>query len=348
MPDWTKYVRERLPLDRIRGGLETEILEELATHLEDTYQEARNKGATPAEAEARAMAEVGDWEELAARIVRTRQGAGSSRAAEELEAAEERMRLKGGGWAPLADAMQELRFTLRRLRKAPGFSLVVLLTLAIGIGATTAIFSVVKGVLLDPLPFDEPEQLVGIWNAAPGMGEDQLPQSLAANAVYEDDARALQDVGVWTLTRTSIRGPEGPEDILGMRVTQGIFAALRVQPTLGRSFTFEDTQTQSSLTIILAHNYWRDVFDEDPGVLGRTVEVGGYQREIIGVMPAGFRFMDRDPHSTFPLDTIRQASRSRTSCTRALDAWPLVFQWRRPSRTSTDFCCWAPSVIRER
>jgi putative ABC transport system permease protein len=301
MPDWTKYIRQHLPRNRFRGEMEGEILEELATHLEDAYSEALGRGATPAEAEAWAVTEIGDWEGLAKEILRTREGAEASRAAQALEESEAKLRSKGGGWVPLADLIQDLRFTLRRLRKAPGFSSVVLLTLAIGIGATTAIFSVVKGVLLDPLPFEDAEQLVGIWNAAPGMGEDQLPQSLASNAVYEDDARAFQDVGVWTMTRTSVLGPEGPEEILGMRVTQGIFDALRAQPVLGRNFTFEDTQTDSPLTIILTHRYWQDVFGGDRDVLGQTVDVGGYAREVIGIMPAGFRFMDRDPAFYLPL-----------------------------------------------
>jgi putative ABC transport system permease protein len=301
MPNWTKYIRENLPSDLFRGEMEGEILEELAAHLEDAFAEARSRGATAEEAEAMAVAEIQDWEGLAKNILGTRAGAKVPGVSSAVEASESKMRSRGGGWVPFADFVQELRFTLRRLRKSPGFSSVVLLTLAIGIGATTAISSVVKGILLDPLPFDEPDQLVGIWNAAPGMGEEQLPQSLAINAVYEDDARAFQDVGVWTMTRASVLGPEGPEDILGMRVTQGVFGALRVQPFLGRRFTFDDTQNQSPLTVILAHQYWRDVFDGDRGVLGQTVDVGGFDREIIGIMPDGFRFMDRDPAFYLPL-----------------------------------------------
>jgi predicted permease len=301
MPDWTKYIKSHLPRQLMRGELEGEILEELAAHLEDTYTEALARGATPEEAEASALEEVQDWDGLAENILRSREGARVAPVNRALEASESKIRSRGGRWVVAADFLQELRFTLRRLRKAPGFTAVVLLTLAMGIGATTAIFSVVKGVVLDPLPFDEAHQLVGIWNAAPGMGEEQLPQSLAMNAVYEDDARSFQDVGVWTMTRASVLGPEGPEDILGMRVTQGVFDALRVQPFLGRSFTFDDTQTRSPLTVILAQHYWEDVFDGDREVLGQTIDVGGFDREIIGVMPEGFRFMDREPAFYLPL-----------------------------------------------
>ncbi|MFC1660384.1 ABC transporter permease, partial [Gemmatimonadota bacterium] len=155
--------------------------------------------------------------------------------------------------------------------------------------------------LLDPLPFDHPEQLVGIWNAAPGMGEDQLPQSLAFNSVYEDEARVFQAVGVWTMDRASVMGTEGPEELLDMLVTDGVFRALRVQPILGRGFTSEDTQTDSPFTVILSHQYWEDRYNADPGVLAQTLTVGGSPREIIGVMPRGFRFLDRDPVLFRPL-----------------------------------------------
>jgi predicted permease len=133
------------------------------------------------------------------------------------------------------------------------------------------------------------------------MGEAQLPQSLAFNAVYEDDAPVFQDVGVWTMSRSSVMGNEGPEELLDMMVTQGVFRALRVQPVLGREFTFDDTQLGSPLTVILSHRYWEDRYNGDPGVLGQTLTVGGAPREIIGVLPEGFRFMDRDPAFYRPL-----------------------------------------------
>lgn len=295
MPDWTKYIRRHLPLERFRGETESEILDELAAHLEDAYAEAVATGASPQEAEALAVSQIEDWEELANSILRSRDGARIPRASQAVERSEANLRSRGGRWIPVADALQELRFTLRRLSKAPGFSAVVLLTLAIGIGANTAIFSVVKGVLLDPLPFEDAHELVGIWNAAPGMGEEQLPQSMAINAIYEDEARVFQDVGLWTMSRSSVMGTEGPEEVLNMVVTQGVFPALRVQPSIGRGFTFEDTQNQSPLTLILSHRYWMDRFDGDPGVLGEVLSVSGSPREIIGVLPADFRFMDRDP-----------------------------------------------------
>ena len=190
--------------------------------------------------------------------------------------------------------LQEIRFTIRRLWKAPAFTVVVLISLGVGMGATTAIYSVVKGVLLDPLPYDDPDQLVAVWNTAPGMGEDLLPQSFAVNAVYEDDARSLEHVGLWGGATSAVMGADGPEEVPAVVVTQGVFPALGVHPFLGREFTFEDTQIGSPLTVILAHSFWVSRFGADPDALGQTVTVTNIPREIIGVMPDGFRLMDRD------------------------------------------------------
>jgi predicted permease len=300
MRDWKGYVRENLPERRFRGEIEPEIHEEIAAHLEDVYTEALRRGASDAEAEARALAQVEDWEALAESIAGTRAQARASRTAAELEASEAALRSRGGRWGLLADLLQELRFTFRRLRKAPVFTLVVLLSLGIGIGANTAMYSVVKGVLLDPLPFDEPHELVGVWNSAPGMGEDLLPQCFAINAVYEDESRAFEHVGIWGGAVSAVMGTDGPEEVPAMLVTHGIFPALGVQPALGRGFTFEDTQLGSPRTVILAHRYWVDRMGADPGAIGKTLDVSGTPREIIGVMPEGLRIMDRDPDLYHP------------------------------------------------
>ncbi|MGD2120702.1 MAG: ABC transporter permease [Gemmatimonadota bacterium] len=301
MPDWYRYLKENLPRDQFRGELEQEILEELAGHLDDAFTEALSRGAAPEEAEARVVAEIQDWEAFARNILRTRKGAQPHRAADAMERSEVRIRRRGGRWVSVADALQELRLTLRRLAKAPGFSLVAVLTLAIGIGATTAIFSVVKDVLLDPLPYEDAHELVWVGNAAPGMGADLNFQSLAFNAMYTDEAQSLEHTGVWTTSTTTVMGTEGPQELSDVLMTEGVLQALEVQPVLGRAFTFEDTQTGSPFTILLSHRYWVDRFDADPNVLGQTLTVGETPREIIGVMPEGFRLMDQDPPFYRPL-----------------------------------------------
>jgi len=305
MCDWKKHVEEHLPRERFRGDMESDIRDEIAAHLEDVYRAALARGVGRPEAEALARAEIDDWEALAATILCTREGAADSVAAQRLEETEASLRARGGLFSALADISQEFRFAGRRLRKAPGFSAVVLLTLSIGIGATTAIFSVVKGVLLDPLPFDEPDRLVAVWNSAPGMGEDLFPQNLAFNAANEDEARSFENIGVWVPTNASVMGTEGPEEMPVLAVTQGVLPALRVEPILGRTFTREDIRVEAPRTILRAYRYWETRFDSDPGAIGQTLQISGAQWEIIGVMPEGFRFLDRDPDLYMPFQHDR-------------------------------------------
>jgi putative ABC transport system permease protein len=301
MPDWKRVVRENLPGGRFRGGMAAEIQEEIAAHLEDTYVDALRMGATEEQAEAHAGAQIDDWEALAERIAASRGGSAESWTAQELDASELALRRRGGQWTRVADLLQETRLTLRRLRRAPVFTLVVLLSLGVGIGANTAIYSVVKAVLLDPLPYSDADRLVAVWNTAPGSGEDLIPQSLAVNAVYEDEARAFEHVGVWRPTTAAVTDGDAPMEVPSLQVTHGLFPALGVEPILGRSFTFEDTQTGSPLTVVLAHKYWVGRFGADPDIVGKTLELWETPWEIIGVMPPGFRVLDRDPDLYRPL-----------------------------------------------
>ncbi len=206
-----------------------------------------------------------------------------------------------------AGILQDIRHTLRRLRKAPAVTAVVVLTLGIGIGATTAIFSVVKGVLLDPLPYDHPERLVAVWTTAPGLGEDLLPQSVAVNAVYEDEARSFEAVGIWSPQRVSAVVGETPEELSAISVTDGLLRALGAQPLLGRVFTATDIDSAAPDTVLLSYGFWQSRFDGDPDVVGRALQLYGTPVEIIGVMPAGFRILDRSPdlYLSFQYDRAR-------------------------------------------
>ena len=301
MRDWMQYVKENLPPERFQGETEVEVREEIADHLEETFQEALRGGATEAEAEATALLEVKDWERLARAILKTPVGAASSRSAEVMEATERSLRRRGGPWMPLADLIQELRLALRRLRKAPAFTAVVLATLGVGIGATTAIFSVVKGVLLDPLPYEDADRLVAVANTAPGLGEDRLPQSMAVNAVYEDDAQAFEAVGLWYPQTVTLHSGGAPEEIPAVAVTTGTLPALRVQPVMGRLFDQENMAGESYYAVILSHHFWVDRMGGDPDAVGKTLDIGTASFEVIGVLPRGFRLMDRDPDLYLPL-----------------------------------------------
>ena len=200
----------------------------------------------------------------------------------------------------MSTVTREMGLLVRRLLRYPVFTLIAVSTLALGIGANTAIFSLVNGILLRPLPYENPDELVGVWHAAPGLGFDLINQSPALHYTYEEEGRSFAEIGMWAHTSTSVTGVQEPEQIHGMMVTEGTFRALRVQPTLGRRFTAEDDSPGTPQTVILSHQYWETRFGADPGILGTTLDVAGVSREIIGVMPPGFRFLDYAPSLYLP------------------------------------------------
>jgi predicted permease len=198
------------------------------------------------------------------------------------------------------ELLRELRLSSRRLRRTPAFTAIVIFTLGIGIGANTAIFSLVKGILLDPLLYDKPEQLVAVYSAAPGIGEEILPQSAAIHYTYEDEARLIESIGLYRGSDVTVRGFEEPRRIPAMFMTAGTLPTLRVRPLVGRSFSVEDDTPGTPFTVIISYAYWRSQFGGDPAIVGRTIDINGRAREIIGVLPQGFRFLQHDPALYLP------------------------------------------------
>jgi predicted permease len=196
--------------------------------------------------------------------------------------------------------MHRLHRVIRRLLNAPGFTVVAVLTLGLGIGANAAIFSVVRGVLLRPLPFDEPERLVGVWHTAPGLGFPEVNQGPATYLTYREENRTFEHIGLWDNTGVSVTGRGEPERIEALLVNDSTLAALRVQPQLGRRFDAEDDSPRSPERIMLADAYWQRVFGGDPNVVGQILVVDGKPREIIGVLPPTFRFLGRNPQILIP------------------------------------------------
>ncbi len=193
-----------------------------------------------------------------------------------------------------------VRLVTRRLFRAPLFSAVAILTLGLGIGANAAIFSVVNGVLLKPLPFDEPERLVGVWHAAPGMNIPLLNQSPATYFVYRDEGKTFDDIGMWDNTAVTVTGIGEPERVQGLLVTDGTLGVLRVEAALGRRFSKEEDTPGTPERVMLAHGYWQRKFGGDPSVIGRGITIDGRPREIIGVLPASFRFLNNNPQIVLP------------------------------------------------
>ena len=196
--------------------------------------------------------------------------------------------------------MTRLRRISRRLLHAPLFTSVAVLTLALGIGANTAIFSVVRGVLLKPLPFDAAERLVGVWHTAPGLGIETMSQGPATYFMYRENGVAFEDIGLWDNTAVSVTGTGEPERVQALLVTDGTLPVLRIEPFIGRRFAKEEDTYNAPKRAMLAYAYWQRKFGSDPGVLGRQIVVDGEPREIIGVLPAEFRFLNYSPQLLLP------------------------------------------------
>ena len=209
-------------------------------------------------------------------------------------------------WPALESILIDLSLVFRRLRKSPGFAAAVLLTLAIGIGANTAVFSVVNSVLIRPLPYPEPEQLVALHLNAPGAAglaefRDELRLSASMYLTFVAHNRAFQAVGVWQAGTSSITGLAKPEQVNTALVSDGILQTLGVPATEGQWLTAADQDAHGARRVMLGYGYWQRRFGGDPHVVGRTIEVDGQPREIAGVMPRGFKLVSYDFDLIVPL-----------------------------------------------
>jgi predicted permease len=185
-----------------------------------------------------------------------------------------------------------LRQVLRRLGRAPLFTTITLLTLAVGVGANTVIFSVVEGVLLKPLPYPHPEQLIGVWHTAPGIGLKELNMAPSIYFIDREQSTTLQDIGVYGGDSFNVTGTGQPDHVRGLDVTDGTLPILGVRPALGRLFSHKDDSPGSPETVLISYGYWQRKFGGSSSVIGRTITADGRPREIIGVLPQGFHFLD--------------------------------------------------------
>ncbi len=198
-----------------------------------------------------------------------------------------------------------IKHALRRLLKAPAFTAIAVLTLAVGIGANGAIFSVVNGILLKPLRYVHPEALVAVDHSAPGVNMNRAGAAPFLYFTYREQAKTFQDVGLWRSDTDSVTGVGDPEEIRTVDVTDGVLPILGVKPLRGRLFTRADDAPGGAATMILSYGYWRSRFGADPSTIGRRVLVNGKPREVIGVLPETFRFLDRDAAAFMPLQLDR-------------------------------------------
>lgn len=186
----------------------------------------------------------------------------------------------------------QLRFSLRSLARSPSFTIIAVLTLGLGIGGVSAIFSVVEGVLLRPLSFEDPQRIVQIFEKNSSQGQERNEVSWGTFQTWEQDSDSFERLGAWTSSSANLAGIDAlPERIRAAVVSVGTFPLLGVAPQIGRYFEAEDEQLEHRL-VILSDGLWRRRYGTDPSIIGRTLHINGRQDKVIGVMPPGFRFPD--------------------------------------------------------
>ena len=259
--------------DRIDRELETE----LRFHLEQQIEENAASGMAPDEARAAALRTFGA-------VQRFEEECRDMREVSFIE-----------------NVWKDLRHAARVLWRSPGFTAVAILTLALGIGATTAIFSVVYGVLLKPLPFEEPDRLVGLYHRGPGVNLSVMNQGPGTYFTYLDNQQTFEGIGVWDGGEESVTGRGEPERVRALNVSAATLPLLRIQPLHGRLFSEDDDRPGSPLRAILTYGYWQAKFGGASDVIGQTLQLDGEPAEIIGVLPASFKFLRSDPAMLLPM-----------------------------------------------
>jgi predicted permease len=252
-----------------RGVVDADLDEELRAHLDFQIRKHQDAGLSPDEAARRARLEFGGLE-------RIRDDCRDAR-----------------GVTLIDTTLRDLRYAVRGLRKDASFTAIAVLTLALGIGASTTVFSVVNAVLLRPLPYPGVERLVFPWRIPPpsaNVGFSEIPWGRVEFLTFADQTQAFEQLGAFLAAAFNLTGTGEPARFDGARVSAGFLPALGVSPQLGRLFRPEEDQPGHELEVILGDRLWRDRFGADPAVVGRTVNLNGAAHTIVGVMPPDFAF----------------------------------------------------------
>ncbi len=209
------------------------------------------------------------------------------------------------------DLIQDLRFAARSLRKSAGFTVVAVLTLALGIGANTAIFSVVNGVLLRPLAYEQPDRLVTIAESNPVQDREGFNVSYPNYLEWKKQSRVFEQIAaVRTMSVTLTGGDEAARVLLSL-ISRELFAVLRVEPALGRGFLAEEDRPGADPVVILGHGLWQRRFGADPEVVGKTIAINGSSSTVIGVMPPEFEFPSEDVELWAPIGLLADRMQNR-------------------------------------
>ena len=209
-------------------------------------------------------------------------------------------------WVPLELLRADLKHAMRRLGKAPGFAITVILTLAIGIGANTAVFSVLNNVILRPLPYPNSDELVATWLNAPGAAgltnfASGLRLSSSMYFTFSEQNRTFQSLGVWMPQTANVTGVGLPEEVHILLASDGVLQSLGIPPLVGRWLSQGDQNPHGQKAVMLSYGYWQRRFGGDKSVIGKSIAIDSELRNIVGVMPRGFRVVDRDFDVLVPL-----------------------------------------------
>ncbi|HEV2419592.1 MAG TPA: ABC transporter permease [Terriglobia bacterium] len=295
---WLDRVRRYFSRGQVNED-ERDFSGELDAHLDMLTEENVRRGMSPEEA---------------ARQARIRLGTRT-----QLEETHRELR----GLPSLESFLQDVRYALRMLRKSPGFTAVAIVTLALGIGATTAVFSLVNAVLLKPLPFPHAERIVFPWRLSPpglNIGYDILPWARFDFLFFSRESKTIEDMSTFQSDTFTLTGSGEPVLLDGLRVSTEFFPALDVSPALGRTFTHEEDYPGHEHEVVLSDALWRERFGADSSVLGRTLELNGAPYTVIGVMPRGFAF----PRANEMPDSFDFAPRCLLWVPIALNRGPLI------------------------
>src|SRR5580658_1510522 len=187
---------------------------------------------------------------------------------------------------------QDLRYAIRMLLKSPGFAAIAVLTLALGIGSTTALFSAVNGVLLNPLPYPHSEQLVAVYGSAPGFS--QGPVAYLNFLDWQHDARTFSSMATYRNQDYNFSGRNEAERLSGYMISAGFFSTLGVQPILGRAFRVDDDQVGAAPVVVLGGGVWQRKFGSSPDIVGKSLTLNGTSYLVVGVIPSSFTFYGHD------------------------------------------------------
>ncbi len=280
-PNWNHIVRQHLAVLHLPPEREIEIVEEIALHFEAVYEDALAAGLSEAEAEARAVRSY-DWRLLECELSRAEQPLATRALQPSLELIER----KGGIRMQLF--LQDLRYGARMLMTQPGFTLIAVLTLALGIGANTAIFSLIDAVLLKLLPVKDPAQLVALANTT-SAGENRITFSYPLFQDLRERNQVFAGILAYSGVALNLSGNGQTERVAGQLVSGSFFSALGVQPLLGRVFSEDDNKSPGAHPVtILSHSFWQRRFASNPNVVGETVRLNGYPFTVVGIAPPGF------------------------------------------------------------